>query len=154
MTWRSSLWVRWLGWTALYALILYGGAGVVNALGFDRRLSLSGTSGTIVSLLILAVLAFAIGVRFRSRWWGLGPLEALALPLLAGFVAAVVRGLDAVGIVWFLAFAVVLVVYGALLSLATLAGVWWGERRHEPDAGLHNVGLPRREIRPWGSWPT
>jgi hypothetical protein len=70
MAWQSSLWVRWLGWTALYALILYGGAGVVNALGFDRRLSLSGTSGTIVSLLILAVLTFAIGVHFRSRWWG------------------------------------------------------------------------------------
>jgi hypothetical protein len=148
MAWPSFVWVRWLGWTALYALILYGGAGVVNALGFDRRLSLSGTFGTVVSFLIPAALAFAIGVHFRSRWWALGPLVAIALPIAAGFVMAVIRGLDAVGMVWFLAFAAVFVVYGGLFALIGLAGVWWGEHRQDPDAGPHQSGLGSGAIGP------
>jgi hypothetical protein len=126
----------------------------LTALGFGLALPLSGTRGTVVSFLLPAALAFGIGVRFRSRWWALGPLTALSLPFIAGTVVAWIQdpGNDAWG--WLLVFSVMAAVYGALLSLAALAGVWWGKRRHDSHVGSRDTGLPARGLRPWGSWPT
>jgi hypothetical protein len=69
MAWEFPLGARWLGWTALYALIYYGGVAIGETAPW----------GWVASLLIPIVVAFIIGVRFRSRWWTLGPLVAVTL---------------------------------------------------------------------------
>ena len=137
MALRSSLRARWLGWTALYALLIYVGARVLTVSGFYLGLPLSSTSGT-VAFIVPTLLACAIGVRFRSWWWGLGPLAALTLPFLALAVRAWILDSGSEAWVWLLAFSMLGAVYGGLLSLAGLVGVWWGQRRV--------VMLPERDV--------
>jgi hypothetical protein len=134
MAWRSSLWTRWLGWTAFYALVLVG-AGVVtvrlalyiNPSDADYPVWLT-TLAYVLSVLVPAVLAFGIGVRFRSWWWGLGPLVVFG-PLGAVFAITAWTGLvDSRG--WGLVAGVGAVTIGGLLAPFALAGVWLGKRRH------------------------
>lgn len=81
-------------------------------------------------MLIQAAPAFAIGAHFRS-WWGLGPLAAVALPAAILVLRDVSnRDLGSDIEFWLVLVGWALVVYGALLPLIGLAGVWWGQRRY------------------------
>lgn len=151
MAWQSSLWARWLGWTALYALVLLWTFVLTGPLIYylypshsNRPEWLTATS-LVLFYLVPAVLAFGIGVQFRSRWWGLGPLVAYVVLAVA---VAITVWLDAVAItVWidadaagsweeitFAIWVILLPMIGGVLSLVALAGVWWGKRRHVVNA--------------------
>jgi hypothetical protein len=137
-TWRSSRWARWLGWTVGYALVLLGALVFALLLEYVFYLSHSNypqwltTSAGVLAFLVPTVLAFGIGVRFHSWWWGLGPLVAFGV-LAAAMVIAVWIGSFDTGIgMTLVAMAVGLSTFGGLLSLVGLVGVWWAKRRqHE-----------------------
>jgi hypothetical protein len=126
-TWRSSLWVRWLGWTVLYAVVSYG---VVTR----------GDQVGLLHLAALALVAFSIGVRLRSGWWALSPLTAfiglLATLWVKDFMTITYLlppkppdhggGLDDVALVISFLFFVAL---GLVCAIPAWAGVWWGKRR-------------------------
>ena len=79
--WPSSLWARWLGWTALYGL-LYGGAFLGDAsLGFFSPLP----------HLVGLALALLIGLRFRSWSWIVGPPAGIILGFVALIVIAILQ---------------------------------------------------------------
>jgi hypothetical protein len=129
MAWRSSTWVRWLGWTVLYAVLFYVGL-------FDIFNVLPDWIPGAQWLLFLApaFIAFVIGVRFRSWSWGLGPLAATIVPSVLLYVRAWLGGAipEALGLigVGILGSAVI----GGVSALAALAGVWlgvWWEERQE-----------------------
>ena len=85
--------------TVLYALVVYGVSMVfaftqTQEIGFQLPFPFSGTWGSMMSLLVPAVFAFVIGVRFRSQWWGLGPLTVLDLPAAMFIIEASNRALD------------------------------------------------------------
>jgi hypothetical protein len=139
-TWRSSEGARWLGWTVLYALVVYGVSIVfaftqTHEIGFQLPFPFSGGWGSLPSFLVPAVVAFVIGVRFRTWWWGLGPLTALALPAALFIIGASNRALDPDSQGWAVVFSLFFVVYGALFSLIGIAGVWWGKRRGASESG-------------------
>jgi hypothetical protein len=91
-------------------------------------------------LLDLLAVAFLIGVHLRSAWWGFG------LPLgigLAFFVFVLyitwtppppTIGFE--GWTWtFVGVMMLGIILVIPCSLAALAGVWWGKRRHDADPG-------------------
>jgi hypothetical protein len=134
MAWRSSLWARWLGWTALYVLVLLGGGLLTRWFvsfffpsdsNYPEWLS---TLFVVLTLLVPAVLAVGIGIRFRSRWWGLGPLVAFGL-LAAALVIAFWNGAIS-DVLFIMVFPISLVIYGGILIPFALQGAWWGNRRH------------------------
>jgi hypothetical protein len=96
-------------------------------------------------LLGLLVVAFLIGVRFRATWWGFGPPLAFGLALFA--VLLYIRwnppppGIGFEGWSWAIA---AWMIYGLIVvipcSLAALAGVWWGKRRHAAAPGAETLG--------------
>jgi hypothetical protein len=138
-TWRSSEGARWLGWTVLYALIVYGVSVVfvtqTHETGFHILFPFSGGWGSLLYHLVRAVVAFGIGVRFRSWWWGLGPLTALALPAALFIIEVANPALDKDSQAWAVVFSLLFLVYGALFSLIGIAGVWWGKRREASESG-------------------
>lgn len=127
MAWRTSLWVRWLGWTALFGVAVFV---VGSLLGFDVS--------SPVAFLAPPALAFGIGARFRSWWWGAGPLALIAAPVAAMTALAWVRDTGSEAWVWGVAFTVMAVLYGGVCSLAGLAGVWWGTRRRAAATGAYD----------------
>ena len=144
MAWQSSLWARWLGWTALYALVLVGAAFFtvrlalyINPSGLNYPEWLT-TLAWVLAVLVPVVLAFGIGVRFRSWWWGLGPLVLCGVLLAAMFIDFWIRsnnGSLQSGEEVALVFAAIgLPMIAGVLSLVALAGVWWGKRRHAANA--------------------
>jgi hypothetical protein len=74
MTWRSTPWVRWLGWTLLYGLALFGATVVADR--FDRL------EPWILGL-VGFVLAVLIGVRFRTDLTRRGNAATLTGAILA-----------------------------------------------------------------------
>lgn len=139
MAWRSSLWVRWLGWTALYVLVLLGA--LIFAAQLDKFFFPSGSHshpeymewlGTVLMFLVPAVLAFVIGVRFRSWAWGLGPLVVFGLPV-AAIVLAFRLDVEGTGgtaaTLGYLFLSIALLIFAAVCAPVALAGVWWGKRR-------------------------
>jgi hypothetical protein len=84
--------------------------------------------------LALGVLAFAVGARFRSWSWGVGPLAALVLFSVVRSTLLWTEELGSNSSLWFWYLSVGLWIIGAVLSLFSLAGVWWGNRRHPADA--------------------
>ena len=142
--WSSSLWTRWLGWTALYGLLYYGLIYAVGASGVDSL----GSLYPWIPHLVGGGVALLIGVRFRSWWWVLGPLAATALPIVAVIIidilqsvffrqepltAAQIEGAEIalgmiVGLVVFpLMFSAG--VYALVAAAAVGVGKWWSERR-------------------------
>jgi hypothetical protein len=133
-TWRSSWWARWLalwarllGWTLLYNLVLCGVLVVVFACPVE----------TVVLwglLLGLLVVAFLIGVRFRSTLWGLGPPLAIVLAFFGLLQYIRWNPPYYTEVVWWSWTIFNLMIFGLIamipFSLAGLAGVWWGDHRH------------------------
>ena len=72
--WRTSLWARWLGWTAVFALLF---AGVM--LPFAYHLGGDLLPGC---MLLTLLAAFLIGVRFPYERWILGPPVAIIATLV------------------------------------------------------------------------
>ena len=127
-TWWSSLWARWLGWTAVFTVGLgVWGASVVWQ---NNPLWVLGDGiGFLAILLVPAAVAFGIGVRFADWWWVFGVLVANVL--LAAILVRELTGLPyergtaqgMIGIMlWF-------VIHLLVMPPAAAAGVWWGERR-------------------------
>jgi len=126
--WRSSFWGRWLGWTMLYAVVSYGVVTRGDQIGF-------------LHLAALALVAFSIGVRFRSGWWVLGPPIAFIGLLAALFVKDFIKSTylsppnpdysggfrDGILVIVF-AF-LFFVALGVLCAIPAWAGVCWGKRR-------------------------
>src|SRR5215207_3368829 len=77
-TWRSSLWARWLGWTAVFTggLVLCGASLVWEN---SPLWVLGDGSGFLAIVLVPAALALAIGVRFAHWSWVIGVLVAIVL---------------------------------------------------------------------------
>jgi hypothetical protein len=127
-SWRSSLWARWLGWTAVFTVgLVVCGASLVWE---NSPLWVLGDGiGFLAILLVPAAVALAIGVRFADWWWVFGVLVAIVL--LAAILVRELTGLPyergtaqgMIGIMlWF--------VINLLVMLpAAAAGVWWGKRR-------------------------
>ena len=143
-TWRASFWVRWLGWTVLYAAVSYG-------------VIIRGDQIGLLHLAVLALVAFSIGVRLRSGWWALGPLLAFVGLLATLWVTDFITntyllpptppdyggGLgDVILVISFLFF----VALGVLCAIPAWAGVWWGKRR---AVTFDDSPFERREA----SWP-
>jgi hypothetical protein len=147
MAWRSSLWARWVGWTALYALGTLLPPGIVGLLAdfFGSWYEFLSTAAVLLLFLLSTVFAFVIGVRFRSRWWGLGPLALFGLPGAAFGVAEWSGLINGGG--WLMVAGVVFLIFAALLSLVALAGVWWGNRRYA-------AAFRRRGVSPGGDAAT
>jgi hypothetical protein len=157
-TWRSSragrwlaLWAQRLGWTLLYGLLVCGSAFVLFVLpdfvwpedvglivGWPALDRVLGTSLFVGLPLGLLVVAFLIGVRLRSTWWGFGPPLAfgLAFFVLLLFTMWIPPPGGIEGWSWTI-FGLMLAGMIAVIpcSLAGLAGVWWGKRRHGGDSG-------------------
>lgn len=133
MDWRSTTWARWLGWTMLYAVFF--NVGLLDM--FDVLpdwWSVSGRLGNVMLVLGPALIAFQIAVRFRSWWWGLGPLVACIVPMALLFVWAGFTWMEDPRIPNWAWLALWLALWnramiGGVSSLAALAGVWWGKRR-------------------------
>lgn len=89
MTWRSTTWARWLGWTLVYTLVTYG-IGIIVSWLFIRVVPDSGSKDVLEWGVVLAplLLALLIGVWFGSWWWVLGPPVALLLPSFVGLIIA------------------------------------------------------------------
>jgi hypothetical protein len=120
----------WLAWTALYALVVLGGFGVLQILD---PASAASDAGLEVMALVLAGLAFAVGARFRSWSWGVGPVAALVLFSAVRTVMLWLEDPSSDSWLWFAFFSVGLWIVGGVLSLFGLAGVWWGRRRPAAD---------------------
>jgi hypothetical protein len=137
--WPSSLWARWLGWTALYGLLYAGAYFGAPFLGFLNPL---------LPHLVGLALAFLIGLRFRSWSWALGPPAGSILGYVAVIVIAILqtfffsaeplneaqrKGAEtALGMI--VAFSVIpLMLFAGVNALVAAAGVgvgkWWSERR-------------------------
>ena len=129
---RSRTWVRWLGWTVVFALVAWasGVASVRSAGGIPRALHL-------IFLVPPLAAAFLIGTRFPS-WWVAGPLVVmfvfslvgspllLTLYLPAGaLLLESMRSTEALIVV----FLVVVILLLVLHALAAAAGVWRGQTR-------------------------
>jgi hypothetical protein len=150
-TWQPSLWAQWLGWTLLYGLLVCG----TTLFSFflpdfvlpeNRATKLVGVPLKEIFgwlplglLLGLLVVAFLIGVRFRSTWWGLGPPLAIGLAFFMILRITMLIPLPPgasryEGWSWTI-FALMILGMIAMIpcSLAGLAGVWWGNRRHAAD---------------------
>ncbi len=127
-TWRSSLWARWLGWTAVFT----GGLGVWGAsLSWQNNplWVLGDGIGFLAVVLVPAALAFGIGVRFAQWSWVFGVLVANVL-----LAAIVVREMAGVPAERGTAQAMIAVIFWFVIVLLVMlpaagAGVWWGERR-------------------------
>ena len=130
---RSRTWVRWLGWTVVFALVAWasGVASVRSAGGIPRALHL-------IFLVPPLAAAFLIGTRFPSWWWVAGPLVVmfvfslvgspllLTLYLPAGaLLLESMRSTEALIVV----FLVVVILLLVLHALAAAAGVWRGQTR-------------------------
>jgi hypothetical protein len=130
IAWRHATWSRWLGWTALSALGVIGGHELFDALA--PRIA-DGGAGEVAAGLVATVGAFAIRARFRSEWWSFWPPAALVLLLVAITVWLAMEDFAGGGWAWFLFFSIPLLSVGTVLSVFAFAGVWWGNRRREPD---------------------
>ena len=123
MPWWATTWAQWAGWTVGYALAFWA-ISVAQAV-LEPRLA------AWLRRLVPLILAFLIGVRFRSWWWILGPPVAITLMTLTYAALdlltspAAVRAEKGTGFV--LAVFLVLVEAGLAL-LAGAAGVAWGRR--------------------------
>jgi hypothetical protein len=73
-TWRSSQWARWLGWTAVFGVVVG-----VCGLAYRWRGTEDWSTWSLVLLVPPLATAFLIGARFPSQWWWAGPLVALFL---------------------------------------------------------------------------
>src|SRR5215218_877418 len=131
-TWWSSLWARWLGWTAVFTVGLgVWGASVVWQ---NNPLWVLGDGiGFLAILLVPAAVAFGIGVRFADWWWVFGVRVAYVLLAAAIVVPAVAgappkSGSGQAGLVTLL-FLFWSVLYLLVMLPAAAAGVWWGKRR-------------------------
>jgi hypothetical protein len=129
MAWRSSLWARWLGWTAVFTV----GLGVWGAsLGWqDNPLRvLDYEVVRLVLILVPAALAFGIGVRFADWWWVFGVFvtnvlwAAILIRAMAEAPAASGSGQAVAGIIFGFLF---MFLPSTLLTAA--AGVRRGKRR-------------------------
>lgn len=141
MTWRSTTWARWLGWTVLYAVLLVGFFDIVDVLPKDildvlPEWEARGWLALVLLFLVPALIAFVIGIRFRSWWWALGPLVACILPIvLLNIWSGLAHGWGTPGIPglrW--ALFMLGAMLGGVSALTALAGVWlgvWWEERQE-----------------------
>lgn len=132
MPWWAAPWAQWLGWTLLFALVVWG-VQVAQAFLGERQES-GGLSDLlqIVVLLVPLLAAFLIGARLRTWWWALGPPLAIVLlmgiyPLHSYFtMPAATRRPAIAGLVVAMA-TILLSALAALLAAA--AGVWLGKAR-------------------------
>ena len=136
-SWRSLLGARWLGWTVLYALAMYGAEMLVLFI-FPRWNS---SVGLFLGLLLgLLAMAFLIGVRFQSLWWVMGPSVAfgLAFFVLLLFTSWTPPPPETGYEGWSWDIVAILVVGTSAVfpcSFAAFAVVWWGERRAATSVG-------------------
>jgi hypothetical protein len=139
MTWRASLWARWLGWTLVFGLVV-----VASLLG--NALVRSALPSVAVAVFVLPsyVAAFLIGMRFRSWWWLAGPALAvmvlfMAMSLMTGELATTMRDAQLLGgsseMSVFIYALVSLVGGGLLFAIPALLGVWWGKRQEAASVG-------------------
>ncbi len=73
MPWWTSEWTRWIGWTLLYALAVWGASAVQSLLEPGTVRQESRNVASWARFLIPLALAFLIGVQLRSWWWVGGP---------------------------------------------------------------------------------
>ena len=145
MAWHSSQWARCLGWTVGYGLVLVGAlvvALLINEVFYPSGLNYPQwltTLAGVLAVLVPMVLAFGIGVRFRSWWWGLGPLVLFGVPAAVMAIAVWFEAVDSYDALGFLFMAIGLPIFGGLLSLVALTGVWWGKRRYAARFRPHRV---------------
>ena len=129
---RSRTWVRWLGWTVVFALVAWasGLASVRLAGGIPRALHL-------IFLVPPLAAAFLIGTRFPS-WWVAGPLVVMFVFSLVGSPLLLVLYLSAGALLpesmhsteaLIVVFLVVVILLLVLHALAAAAGVWRGQTR-------------------------
>ena len=127
MTWR------WLGWSMIFALVLVVMYALANrAVSEDWWLA--------ISLVIPALAAFVIGVRFHSWWWVLAPPATVFVLLVALYVSlsgpprptaigrVTSREEMLFGLLWV---GPSLAGASLLLSAAAGVGVLWGKHRDE-----------------------
>lgn len=132
MTWRSTRWGRWLRWTALYALVFWGGWIIVDAMdGADVFLGFV--------LVASLVLVYRIGSQYRSWWWVLAPLVVIVPPTyVIPAIGQAYLGWPSSDAGW--AFVILLAIIYALASLcAAAAGVASDTARHSLLEGLVDV---------------
>lgn len=84
--WRTRTWARWLRWTLIYTLMIYGIGILVEWVSMRVGPSSSDMNVQGWSLLAPPFLALLIGIWFRSWWWLLGPPVALLLPSFVGII--------------------------------------------------------------------
>ena len=130
---RSRTWVRWLGWTVVFALVAWasGLASVRLAGGIPRALHL-------IFLVPPLAAAFLIGTRFPSWWWVAGPLVVMFVFSLVGSPLLLTLYLPAGALLpesmhsteaLIVVFLVVVILLLVLHALAAAAGVWRGQTR-------------------------
>jgi hypothetical protein len=134
--WRSSLWARWLGWTAVFAvgLVAWGAFLETNTWQDNPLRVLVDEHPAWAMILVPSALAFGIGVRFAYWGWLFGVfvtdvlVAAFLIRAVAGEPAASGSGQAVAGIYFVFLF---LILPSTLLAAA--AGVGWGKRRHAAD---------------------
>ena len=133
-TWRSVLWARWLGWTAVFTVGLVVWGAFLFWPHNPLRVLLDEVWMWAITL-VPAALAFGIGVRFADWWWVLGVfvtnvlLATILIRAVAGEPSASGSGQVAAGIIGVFLFMLL-----PSTLLAGAAGIWWGKRRHAADA--------------------
>jgi hypothetical protein len=133
---QSVLWVRWLGWTVVFGLVI-GACRLAYswlALGIPPALSLA-------FLGLPLVAAFCMGVGFPFWRWAAGPPVALfpVAPLVPGSMFQGMSYVEAITIVGFLL--VFLMTITLVLYTLAARGVWWGLRREAATAGSTGSSL-------------
>jgi hypothetical protein len=135
MTWRSTRWARWLGWTLVFGLVaaasVFAGSLVLSALpSFPLA----------VFFLPTIVAAFLIGLRFRSPLWLAGP-AVLLMVLYVVFALTTEPGPETMvyrlglsGEVRVVLYAIIGLMGGDFFfAIPSLLGIWWGKRREVTD---------------------
>jgi hypothetical protein len=140
MPWRSATWVRWLGGTLVFGLLF---AYVLVLIAYDYLLAGYPAIDDVllvlfyVAFVLTFVAAFAIGVRFRSSSWVLGPPVAVLATVVTILVLPEPSPVPTVGFTakdrfWIFLGTVgwiLLIILTSVYMLLAWAGVRRGQRR-------------------------
>jgi hypothetical protein len=138
--WRSATWARWLGWTAVLALLF-----ALVLLPFAFHIPHYGGHLLLVCLAVTLLTAYAIGARFPYERWIFGPPVAIVatvvtFPILPEWGPAKpgpvgnLTPKDELLFVLIWGGWAVLGLLALVYSALAYAGVRWGQRRHAAGA--------------------
>jgi hypothetical protein len=139
MAWRSSLWVRWLGWTTVFTvgLVVWG---AFLTWPHNPLRAAGDEVGMWAVILVPAALAFGIGVLFADWWWVFGVfvvnvlVAAILIRVVAGEPPESGSAQVVAGIIYGFLFLLL-----PLTLLAAASGVRRGKRREAADLGARRV---------------